>query len=325
MRDEPTLLWKLRAPPNAMAVHKDNRGGLGVSVAQACTDGLKHCVAGYSFRKACDGAWAVATLRGDEVIDACANQGLPPLLSSCGMSFGASHQNTFLRCVLARLEIQKGKLAPTGRLDPSWMMQKWPGLKNALESGIEWTFIHPAVAKRWPDIVRIGQKALNNRGTSEVSEIEGLLTIYEGYNVAVSNGKDEHEAWEASLVEAQRSDPFWSTWGKSLLSVCKTVSSEQVSEISEMKKVVAKTPEGAANTWGSLGGSYLSRVASLKWPGVVQFQRVRAAALTTNIMSPLERIVDGKCCLLKAGDLTALTDKNAKEDMRQTITFSTLC
>jgi hypothetical protein len=313
---EPLLMWKQKIHSNNMGVHPWNRGGLGVNLRQALSDALTHCTAGYSYRKACDGAFGVAADHNAKSDDSCVTQGMPPIETLWGLSFGASHQNTFLRAVLAKMEVVGlPKLAPGGRLDPKAMLQKWPSLKTALEQGLEWTMIHPAVVERWPDIVRIGQKALNHRGTSEVSEIEGLLTIYEGYMVAKMSGMSEDDAWLASLTEAQRCDPFWASWGHSLLALCKSVSQEQVAEVSDMKKVLVKTPEGAPNTWGNLGDAYLHKVAGLRWPGILQLQRIKAAALTANILSPLTKIVDGKCSLLKASDLSALTDKKNKKDV----------
>ena len=63
-------------------------------------------------------------------------------------------------------------------------------------------------------------------------------------------------------------------------------------------------------TYGHVGGQYFEKLASLAWPGqVVPCSRVRMAALLGQMLSPVEFIRDGKCCLIKENDLNKLVAK----------------
>eukprot|EP00959_Pyramimonas_sp_CCMP1952_P456416 9473135-Pyramimonas_sp.AAC.1 len=59
LSEHPTLLWKSVAQAKFMGVHRGNRGGLGVSVQDALNNGCKHVKAGYSYRKANEGNFAI--------------------------------------------------------------------------------------------------------------------------------------------------------------------------------------------------------------------------------------------------------------------------
>eukprot|EP00973_Karenia_brevis_P042461 5878652-Karenia_brevis.AAC.1 len=56
---EPVLCWPFICPCTSVGVWSGNRGGLGFSVSQAIQNGTKHVQAGYSYKKASAGAWAV--------------------------------------------------------------------------------------------------------------------------------------------------------------------------------------------------------------------------------------------------------------------------
>ena len=94
--DEPTLLWVARLPPGQLGVHIGNRSGAMACLRQALVTGGKHCEAGYSYKKACQGAWAVgASAKGREskVANGTWSEavGLPAPSPMVALTFGASH------------------------------------------------------------------------------------------------------------------------------------------------------------------------------------------------------------------------------------------
>ena len=60
------------------------------------------------------------------------------------------HGNCFLRCVIGRSECAYNAIAPSGRLDAEYLGGRYPGLKQALQGGLEWSVIHYEVFERWP-------------------------------------------------------------------------------------------------------------------------------------------------------------------------------
>ena len=55
----PQLVWSQTCLPRFVACHVGNRGGLGIVLSEALSNGAKHCSAGWSYKKANanDGAW----------------------------------------------------------------------------------------------------------------------------------------------------------------------------------------------------------------------------------------------------------------------------
>jgi hypothetical protein len=319
---KPNLCWQQKLPANMVGVHPENRGGLGYVVNDALVTASKHCSSGYSYSKACEGAWSVQYFSGrgcpaQAFNNHMENQNLPPLQQLAVLSFGSSHQNVFLRSVLGRRECHIPKLAPSGRLDPSGLGQQHAGLQRALMEGLTWNVIHHEVEHRFPWIIKIGQTALNLRGVSDVSELEGMLTMVDAYHAFVKASHKENDAWDKALETAADAQAFWMSWAPAVLQLCQAVTSDQLREAIDMKRLLVKVPDGVAGSYGHLGGAFLVKLASLKWPSsVVQNPRVRMAAFMSNLLSPVDRIDDGKCVLLKDSDLTKLTSAKMQKDVK---------
>ena len=72
----------------------------------------------------------------------------------------------------------------------------------------------------------------------------------------------------------------------------------------------AQAPTNATSAHGHLGSAFIEKVASLSWPSqVLPFSRVRCACLLAQMMSPVEKIHDSKCVLLKESDVGKLGNK----------------
>ncbi|CAK0805224.1 unnamed protein product, partial [Prorocentrum cordatum] len=314
----PCLMWKQYVHADFAAPHPKNRGGIGVTLGEAFSNGLKHCNAGWSYKKACAGAFAVSRTPGSSFSEPwvqfgnenSVNQGLPPFDNIMCFTFGGSHCNAFLRAVLANSTCTLNKLAPSGRLIKDEMVKNHPAMERGLTSGLEWTLIHESAIQRFPDILEIGFKALNNHGTSQVSEMEGLMSMSSAFANMCSNGLDEKTAWMEAVSESIKTDPFWAGWSMSLVKLCKVVSYEQLSEARGMFQATVKVPKHSSSNYGHVGGSFIEKIANLHWAGeVIQHNRVRLAALLSNMLAPIEKIKDGRCDLLKESDVGKLTSK----------------
>ena len=69
LESHPALCWEQAWLATMVGVHPSNRGGLGFVVTEAMVTAAKHTNAGYSYSKACEGAWAVRSRRLQLIVD----------------------------------------------------------------------------------------------------------------------------------------------------------------------------------------------------------------------------------------------------------------
>ena len=232
-------------------------------------------------------------------------------------SFGGTNNNVFLRAVKTGAPCTNKTIAPSGNLDAEKLSNESQHLADALKSGLEWNIVRGEVAKRWPSYISLGSNALNTRGTSEVSELEGMITMQQTYKHAIEVLKHSPSvAGEIAVAEAIRSQPFWRGWASALLHLAMCVTPEQLKEAAQCKAAVVKVPDGVGNTYGFCGGQYLEKAASISFPNsLIQYPRIKMAAFTANMLSPIDKIFDGKYSLLKESDLSKLTSKGAAAEV----------
>ena len=165
------------------------------------------------YRKACQDAWAIGfqkesphdanTARNAAWSEAV---GLPAPQPMVGNTFGSSHQNVFLRAILAKKQCDIQTLAPCGVLDPDELMKRFLGLRKSLTEGLQWQIIHPSVVAKWPMIVAIGQKALNFRGTQDVHEFEAMLEMLDFLDKVASLKFGDEEDTNSDTADSAVSD-----------------------------------------------------------------------------------------------------------------------
>ena len=110
----------------------------------------------------------------------------------------------------------------------------------------------------------------------------------------------------SAAADAKRLDSFWVGWSAALVDFSAAVCYEQLKEASDSLSCILKSADQRF-----LGGAYIQRAASLSWPNaVVPMSRVRMAAVTANLLSPMSRLQDGKCTLIKDSVLLKLTQKS---------------
>ena len=59
---QPLLKWDQKIHANYIGVRKENRGGAGMLLANAIKNGANSIASGYSYKKACSGAFAISTM-----------------------------------------------------------------------------------------------------------------------------------------------------------------------------------------------------------------------------------------------------------------------
>ena len=222
--------------------------GSEAQVVDACNTAVKHFKAGYSYIKACEGAWAVDISSGGQehkrVLDfnnkICSSSGLPVSTSLKLASFGGSHSNYYLRCVDARLHVPQKTIAPSGYLDPEFLVSKHPQMESAIKRGLEWNVIASEVVEAFPDLIPLAQKALNTRGAGDVSEMEGLLTQFGAYEAMTARGEDKKRAIEAAIETSIQNEPFWAPWAKSLGKFVEKCNKAMLSECNDMRAAAFK-------------------------------------------------------------------------------------
>ena len=95
-------------------------------------------------------------------------------------------------------------------------------------------------------MIDIGYKALNRTDVSEVSELEGLMTMHRSFQQQVAQwsmqGKatNEKAAWDAAMDEALLTNPFWSSWAQALKKFASAVPKELIEEARDMNIALFK-------------------------------------------------------------------------------------
>lgn len=313
-----SLLFKQTCSPDRVGVLPQNRPGLRLSVSKTYLNAARHCMAGWSYKKASAGAWATTPPSANQELqnytkvnaEISENQPeFPPLSDHALFSFGGPHGNGFLRAVLGGSVCMVESLAKGGYLDKDALQHQHPSIALALDQGLEWNVVHHEVFTRWPWALTIGQKALNNNGASEISEMEGMLSISQSLEGFARSGMPEGERKTAAAADAKRMDAFWGGWSEALVDFSAAVCYEQLKEASDSLSCILKSADQRF-----LGGAYIQRAASLSWPNaVVPMSRVRMAAVTANLLSPMSRLQDGKCTLIKDSVLLKLTQKSNQD------------
>ena len=308
------LIWMQKCHSNLIATHPTNRGGLGLVAAVSEQLGAKHCRAGWSYRKASESNFAVQANPDPEklavVLEANRKMELqqgkiPPLAGCVQVAIGGTHTNGFLRMIEGKVRSALISIAPHGVLDPEFLARQHPGIGQALREGLDWKLLHYKVEERWPQFINIGCKALNAKGMTDVSETEGICTIAAG--AMVESDRNVAVDWEKHRAEACISEPFWQGWANTLVALCEVVPASQIFELADQVRALC-----GADGMGHLGGAYIHKIVGLKWPGVlVQHSRLKTAAWIANLLSPVEKVEDGKCKLLSPNaDLSKLVAKD---------------
>ena len=280
-----------------------------------------HLEVGWSYAKASEHAYAFSQLPNDAEQVAFNLQArqvqsgeIPPLTAVVGNSFGANHVNVFVRCVKAEVKCDNKNIAPTGRLDRVKLCAKSDGLAKAVDIGLDWTFLHGQLAKRWPMIPVIGQKALNYRGHSEITEIEGLVTMGETAerNSKLVTGKhDTQKLWQDAVKESVAAKPFWLQWAFDMGEFAKSVGADQIKEAAKIIEVCARTPPESSDSFGHCGSAFFAALRKLVWKGqLIQFQRVKMACIIAQLgLCPFTAVKENLASLIRASDLSKLMQK----------------
>ena len=200
---------------------------------------------------------------------------------------GGTHENVYLRAILDGLQCSDEFIAPSGYLDQQFLIGKWPGIEEALTKGLEWSVISYEVIKArkrrrrrgrrrrgrrrrstivyrlsfidddddvteaFPQIIEIGYKALNRTDTSEVSELEGIMTMHSIFERIVKDmscevlAQQQKAAWDTAVQEATLTNPFWLSWAQALRKFASVVPKEIIEEARDMKVATFKA-EGVA-------------------------------------------------------------------------------
>ena len=311
---QPALMWKARVPPRFVGCSSENRGGMGFMASTAISNGVKHLDAGYSLCLADQGNWCTQVAQQDMESAKFNNslsdkQGLPHLLQTQVQTWGGTHQNVFLRCVLGEVEYYHPKWAPSGNFDPQHLIKEVPDLGKVLKDGLEYSIISSRLVKKFPEVVHIGSKALNIKGTAEISELEGMLHFSQAYGAALQSGSSEKDAAATAIAELHKIEPFWNGWAKSVGDFSKCVAKEQLIEAVGIKGIIP-VPVGMGPTYGHVGGAFLSKLANLTFMKTLSsMPRLRLAAYLAQLYSPLDKVIDGKYGFLNTSDLTKLSTK----------------
>ena len=317
-RSDGLLTWSSILKADWVGVHPANRAGVGLVVSKAIANAELHVDGGWSYAKACEGAVCFQAppnnvakeklQRYNTEIAASQAVKIPELSQLEAVSVGASHVNCFLRLSLGNAAVTSKKLAPLGKLSPIDLGKRSNDLKKGIEEGLRWKVVHWQVAETFPTIPVIFQKYLNYRGTSETSEMEGLLTITESALAAVA--ANAADPWERAKRDAIVARPFWTTWTSAMADFAKSVGADQLKELSRILEVCMVVPPECTISYGRSGSAFYDAAKKLKWNGIANFPRVKLATLTANSLCPYHEMDDGLAKLIRPSDFTKLASRS---------------
>ena len=310
---ESILRWTSTVPCDRVATHPDNRGGAGLVVAKSFQLATKHHKSGYSYGRASAGAIAQSfprcpTLRTwieDHNEELSRSQPALPLLASPQVvALGATHGNGWLRLVRAGAACDNIDLAPSGFLDMTTFTDSSKGFAKAIQSGLTWDVYEYQIFDRWPALTEIFSQAANFKGTQQVTELEGLLTMGRAADAFTKAARPVN--WDSVLDSGMQNDPFWKSWSPVLLDMCKHFPTESFLELSGMIKASTTVD---LNDLAHFGQSFLKQIAQIQLEKGHTSLRVPIALMLAQTFSPVEFMDSGKYCLLKDTDVVKIKNK----------------
>ena len=313
---EKVLYWKSVVASDRVAVHPDNRGGAGLVVKKCFELMSKHRKVGYSYDRASAGAlaqsWptdpALQRWVTEHNVDLTRSQpDLPLLAVPQVIALGATHSNGIIRLTNGNAPCDLEDIAPNGFLDKEALTETSEGFRRACETGLTWDVYESKLFERWPALVEIFTQAANHKGTQQVGEVEGLLTI--GRAADSFTKRQEPVNWFSAMESGIQTDPFWKGWAATLMNVCKVLPTESFAELTEMIKALS-TADVLDNS--HYGHTFLAAIASLKFNNNIVV-RVPIAAMLVQAQSPPELMDSGRYSLLTAMDLNKLKGKTMFE------------
>lgn len=212
-------------------------------------NGARHCVGGYSYRKANIDNWMVQLQPGTDTYKKVLafNQNVRSLggiqlqhTSLFGATFGGTHGTFFLQGVLSGAKFEHEQVAPSGFLDETYIRCHFPGVGEALDRGLDFNVLNMDLVNTYPKILSIGQAALNHHATLAVSEMEGIIGMHSTAKRLMEAGTKEGVALETARQLSVKQEPFWSEWSAPLMKFASRFSSEQLEEARDIRNLMFK-------------------------------------------------------------------------------------
>ena len=179
------LVYRMQIHPLQVGFHPANRDGLGGTVQGVLS--LAHDIAfvGWSWAEVAH-ALCVEVAVGDASVESfnrtlCDGCGLAPV----GMntirfgSLSCGHTNMGLRAIAAAVPSDDELLSENGRLSVERLAKRDPEYAKAVQGGLRWQVLRPAVAAAFPDALPILQAARNVAGNVHrgENEVQGLCAM----------------------------------------------------------------------------------------------------------------------------------------------------
>ena len=314
------LAWRAQIPPEFVGVHPENRSKLGVGGSESHHHGWSILQAGWSKKKASDVA-CIETESSDHAAqqanDSYAELSggfIPKVKQLKYVSIGGGHTNAFLRACKASCSTPVAKLADsTGHLNVSELALGKPAFADAVENGMTWFVMHRRCPVVWPNIVSFAQGALNTHSNSQQNELEVMLDIHGRMADYIKRGLQPD--WKAITEASLHSLPPCAAYIDALVNYvrdnCGGEDGELLHELAEFYKAF----EAAASD-RRLGSEFVAKLASLTF-GPERFPYTLNGCVEANLISPINKIVDGLCKLILPSYLNALTIKGNRGEVKK--------
>ena len=315
-------------PPEIMGVHPDNRDEHGVGGSEAHFLGAQILDVGYSAKRAENGAvafecppapWNEAPEAFNKSIVDLSTGLIPALQRLAYLSVGASHTNSFLRAVKAGcrtcVETLNEQCGGSCNLNQHALTQRRPEFQRALSNGIKFLCIHWQAQFAWPDLPRFLQSSKNAEVKGQQSEIEILLRLHTGMMFHVKQKSEP--GWDEIEAHATRSMPTCKAWIKPMSAFVKKYSGGEraplLHELSRFQRAFGCNEAGATRT---LGSEFFIKLMGLPFRPGAAYPLVVTSAIKANLISPANKVVDGRCVLITPTDLSKLGQKKRSSSQR---------
>lgn len=318
------IAWRVNIPPEFIGVHPLNRSKLGVGGSESHHHGDKILQAGWSWRK-CSDATCVEhdptdeqAVKDNELFVSLSGGYIPPLAQLKYLSIGGGHTNTFLRAVKAGCKSAVDRLCDSdGKLNSAELTVNRSGFKDAIDNGMRWLVLHKRCPDVWPNIVHFAQSALNTHANSQQNELEVMLDMQGKMSASLKRGLQPD--WVAIKASATHSLPPCASYIDVLAAYVKDYSGGPDGDLLHdlagfFKAFACQSSAGSADR--RLGSDFMSRLTAMSFGQGERYPLMVNACIKLQLSSPANKIADGLCKLLVSANLSALTAKSVREQVR---------
>ena len=312
-----SLSYPSYLPPRSVGVHPENRDKYGLNTEDV--HGLGKDIARMGFSESlCAQALAIEEADGSKAFDmfniklAMGNERLAPV-EPCSLKFASlacSHTNAFLRCIAAGVPSDDPLVSENGFFCLSKVQRHDTKLASAVARGLHWAVLKAEVGKRFPELPKLLQQAMNAPASAcrLENEVQVMMSIQQqaAEEQQATGGNPDYDRILSSVA---RTKPPCLPDLKDLLKfvVCCSGGSDGMllNDLGEFHR------EGVESEKRTVRGAFFQSVAD--W-NVDKVFFLKMALVKTQYTCPVKLVCRKECLYITSGDMASAA-KDRKPDI----------